>query len=254
MSKIYLNGIEYGGSIESEDMLLSEYLALPEAKQNDGTLRFIPDMDDWVTFVHERNNTPLIGDMHDGDAVVVWAHEVALDVKPACPTPVSIVDGYGSSGLDNVLTFISVPDNEDRWSSTLRDYTRLWVGADYGDPIALNAFTVAPRTYASSMQIYTAIMEGSNDLESWIMIGESSSRGNDIPAYKWFTCAFDNITPYRYYRLRTEISPEYGNVNGSVTYTLSGLGFLNTSAGDGSKVYTDAYYKKNNRLYRFHIA
>lgn len=253
MSSIYLNGIEYGGSIESEDMLLSEYLALPEAKQNDGTLRFIPDMNDWVSFVHERNAIPLIGDMHEGDVVVVWAHEAALDAKPTCPTPVSIIDGYGSSGLGGVFRFTGVPDNKDRWTTELYDYTKLWVGADYGDPIALNAFTVAPRTYAERRQIYTAIMEGSKDGQSWITIGESGSKGNDIPADKWLTCAFDNVTPYRYYRLRTEKSPAYGNVNGSVTYTLSGLGFLNASSGNGSKVYTGAYYKKSNQLHWFRI-
>ena len=200
--------------------------------------------------VSESNEIPDISDMNDGEVCIVYNLEGTLETKPNVATPVAGIAGQNASNAINCLNYNGTLSNNNKWTTTDRNYNNLWIGADYGEPIVLNAVVVAPRTWGGNRQINTVIMEASNDAENWITIGEAAGKGNDLEENKWYIANFVNNTPYRYYRLRTTVNSR-GTVNGSVTFTLIGLGFLYSSSG--IKVYKYSYYKVNGLLYRFII-
>lgn len=198
--------------------------------------------------VIESDQVPLVGDMNNGDVVIFYSREGASNIKPAVATPVAGIAGQNSNDAINALNYDDDHTNTGiyTWTTGDRNYTDIWVGGDYGEPVVLNSFAVAPRTWNDKRQIYTAIMEGSNDLNTWVKICESYAKGNDIPDTGWYCTNGDNTTPYRYYRLRTELDSNV-TINGSITFTIAGLGFFYGQSG--FKTYIKAYYKIGGVLY-----
>lgn len=198
--------------------------------------------------ISEVTLEPTINDMQNGEVQILISAEQVLDDKPTCEEVTAGIAGQNQSSAINALNYSGILNNSYKWTTADRNYNDLWVGADFGDPIVLNAFVVAPRTFSNNRQIYTIIFEASNDLSNWYTIGTAPSVGNEIPENKWYACFFNQTTQYRYYRIRTETDAITGRINGSATFTLQGLGFLNSN--NVVPPYK-AFYKRNNILYRF---
>jgi hypothetical protein len=124
----------------------------------------------------------------------------------------------------------------------------LWIAADFGEPVTINAAVIAPRTWSNNRQIYTAIIDGSDDGSTWEYIGESELIGNEIPAQKWYTFTVPPTT-HRYYRLRTTTNSG-GTISGSVTFTLTGLGFLFLAMDSVGVVPTFVKYKNADGVWK----
>ena len=207
--------------------------------------------------VSEVTSIPDVSDMTNGEVRVLYRlyAEMALNEKPNVQSYVSSIAGQNNNNAYKALNASGSHSDaeQESWSTSDRDYNNMWIGADFGEPIVLNSCVIAPRTWANHRQIYTIILEASNDLNNWIALGEADAKGDDIPATGWYQFTAINTDAYRYYRLRTTVNSATGKVNYSVTFTLYGLGFLFVNALPTDKQYRNAYYKINNTLYTFNI-
>lgn len=190
---------------------------------------------------------PTPEEMSEGSAVIYLTSEMASDQKPDVTEPLAGIAGQNPSTAIQALNASGTPSASYNWSTSDRNYNNLWIGADFGSPVVLNFLTVAPRTWNNNRQIYTAIVEASNDLVEWYLLGTSNWRGNEFPLNKWTNVYIPNQQSYRYYRLRTTLD-ESGTINGSVTFTLYGLGFGYTQE---TGFIAKAFYKKSGTMYTF---
>lgn len=198
--------------------------------------------------VSEVDTPPTAEEIGEGEAAILVLHEVSSDQKPVVTAPSAGIAGQNSGNAMSALNKSGTPDGSYTWTTADRNYNNLWIGADFGTPIILNFVTLAPRTWGASRQIYTVILEASNDFEEWFSLGQAYRKGNELPLNKWYSLYVDNQQPYRYYRLRTTTDSS-GTINGSVTFTLYGLGF-----GYSQQIPEDiaeAFYKKSGVMYTF---
>lgn len=197
--------------------------------------------------VTEGTEPPDVGAMSDGEVYILLANNPDTRRSDVVVPHVAFA-GQNQSSAINAFEYFGNLDGTYTWTTKDQKYNDLWIGADYQGGIVLNGCTVAPRTWLGQRQIYTSIFEASNDLQNWTLIANGPT-GNEFPENKWTTFFGDNETAYRYYRLRTE-QDSRGTINGSVTYTLAGIGFLYSK--DKSLIIPQtAYYKKDGSLYVF---
>lgn len=169
--------------------------------------------------------------------------------KPVCQTPSSGIAGQNSNNAIDALN--STQTSTFTWTTNDRNYSDLWIGADYGEPVVLNSLTVAPRTWNGARQISDVIIEVSENGTEWTKIFTAPIKGNTLADAAWNSFFFRNYTSHRYYRLRTMVRE--GSINGSVTFTLYGLGFFYNDTQIPSAGYRNVYWKNNGATHRYLI-
>lgn len=185
----------------------------------------------------------------ENNIYMVLERGVPLAEKPTCKTPEAGIAGQNQELAINALNATGAnTENVANWATANNKYNNLWVGADFGSPVALNSVVVGCRTWDGRRQIYTLIFEASNDASTWTELGKSRITGNKFPATGWYLFGTGNTTAYRYYRIRTETSG--GDINGSVTFTIYGLGFLNYQTTIPFGTPFTNYFRKDGTRYQ----
>lgn len=193
---------------------------------------------------------PQSSNIDNGNAVVILERGIELLTKPTCQTPEAGIAGQNQEQAINALNATGAnTENVANWATSNYKYNNLWIGADFGNPIALNSVVVGCRTWDGRRQIYTIIFEASNDAADWTELGTSRVTGNNFPATGWYLFGTGNTAAYRYYRVRTQTSGS--GINGSVTFTINGLGFLNYQTALPFGTPYEVYYKNDDTLYIF---
>lgn len=198
-----------------------------------------------ITLSYEE---PQTAEPADNNVYMLLERGLALTEKPVCQTPAAGIAGQKQNlAIDALNASGTNSENIATWATENYNYNNLWIGADFGSPGALNSVVVGCRTWNGRRQIYTLIFEASNDASTWTELGKSRITGNNFPATGWYLFGTGNTTSYRYYRIRTETSGS--DINGSVTFTLYGLGFLNYQTDLPFGTPLTAYYRTNNTRY-----
>lgn len=186
-----------------------------------------------------------VASMVDGEVVFLetfYSYSVSA-TKPTCQAPSAGIAGQNSGYAMACLS--STQTSSYTWTTSDNNYNALWIGADFGEPVVLNAVTVAPRTWSGNRQISDVIFEASVNGSEWILIGTGSVYGNGLADATWNNFVFGSNVAFRYYRLRTTSGMhEKTGVNGSATFTLYGLGFY-YSSDISSNGYTDVFWRDN---------
>ena len=213
--------------------------------------------EDDISLSYERPITlsydnPQTSEPENNAVYVILERGVALAEKPLCQTPSAGIAGQNQNHAIDALSYDGLnTDNTARWETENRNYSNLWVGADFGTAVALNSVVIGCRTWSDNRQIYNLIFEASNDNSTWTELGRSRITGNTFPATGWYLLGTSNTTEYRYYRVRTETnsSGASGQINGSVTFTIAGLGFLNYDVASPFGYPWRAFVKKDGKRY-----
>ena len=186
----------------------------------------------------------------ENNIYMVLERGIPLAEKPTCQTPEAGIAGQKQNLASDALNATGAnTENVATWGTENYNYSNLWIGADFGSRVALNSVVIGCRTWDGRRQIYTLIFEASNDAANWTELGTSRVTGNDFPATGWYLFGTGNTTAYRYYRVRTQTSSG-GTINGSVTFTMYGLGFLNYQTAIPFGTPFTNYFRKDGIRYQ----